>query len=187
VYDHASEGAEGAFTVVGVKYTTARAVAERTTNLVAARLGKRLRPSRTAVEVLPGAGIADHEALAIETGRQVGVDMPPPVIRHLITRYAEGAAEIVRLIAERPDLATPLTADVPTTRAEVVHVVRREMAMQLGDVIIRRTGLGASSRPPDDAIRAAAVIAAAECRWDAERTAEEIRRVQDFYKLATGA
>jgi glycerol-3-phosphate dehydrogenase len=187
VYDHASEGASGAFTVVGVKYTTARAVAERVTNLVANRLGKRVRPSRSATTVLPGAGIADHEALAIETARRFSLELPLTTIRHLIGRYAESGAEIVRLFGERPDLLAPLSPEVQTRRAEIVHVIRREMAVRLSDIVIRRTGLGVQGRPPDDAIRASAVIAAAECGWDAQRTADEIRRVQDFYSIATGS
>ena len=65
ILDHASEGAAGAVTVIGVKYTTARGVAERVTRVVAGRIGKRVGPSRTATSTLPGAGIADHEALAI--------------------------------------------------------------------------------------------------------------------------
>ncbi len=82
IYDHASESAEGAFTVVGVKYTTARIVAERAVNMIGKRLSSRLRPSRSATTVLPGAGIADHEALTIETARALNLEMPLPVIRH---------------------------------------------------------------------------------------------------------
>ena len=183
IWDHASDSAEGAFTVVGVKYTTARVVAERAVNLIGKRLNARLGPSRSATTVLPGAGIADHEALAIETARALNLELALPVIRHLIARYAERAAEIVRLIAERPDLLAPLSPDMPTIRAEVLHVIRKEQATRLSDIVIRRTGMGAMGHPPDDAIRACAVLAAAECGWDAQRTSDEIRRVQEFYAL----
>ena len=183
IYDHASESAEGAFTVVGVKYTTARIVAERAVNMIGKRLSSRLGPSRSATTVLPGAGIADHEALTIETARALNLELPLPVIRHLIVRYAEGSAEIVRLIGERPDLLAPLSPDVATIRAEVLHVIRKEQATRLSDIVIRRTGLGSKGHPPDAAIRACAVLAAAECGWDAQRTGEEIRRVQEFYAL----
>jgi len=44
VYDHAAEGAPGAFSIAGAKYSSARGVAERTTNMVARRLGKRVAP-----------------------------------------------------------------------------------------------------------------------------------------------
>ena len=71
-------GATGAYSVLGLKYSSARGVAERTVDTVAKRLGARIRASRTAERVLPGAGIADHEALAIETGREVQLDSTAP-------------------------------------------------------------------------------------------------------------
>jgi len=183
IYDHATEGAPGAFTVVGVKYTTARRVAERTVDQAARRLGKRIAPSRTATTVLPGAGIADHEALAIETARGVDLDLPIAGIRHLIARYAERTADIVRLMHQRPELREPLTPTSATLAAEVVHTIEQEMAVRLSDIIVRRTGVGASERPDDATIRACAAIAARELEWTESRTADEIAAVQAFYRL----
>ena len=184
IHDHANEGAPGAFTVIGVKYTTARHLAERTVDQVARRLGKRLAPSRTATTVLPGAGIADHEALAIETARAVDLDLPIAAIRHLIGRYADRTAEIIRLMHQRPELREPLTPASPTVGAEVVHTIRQEMAVRLSDIIVRRTGVGASDRPDDATIRACAEIAARELGWSESRTAEEVAATQDFYRIA---
>ncbi|HET7219173.1 MAG TPA: FAD-dependent oxidoreductase [Vicinamibacterales bacterium] len=183
IYDHTSEGAPGAFTVIGVKYTTARRVAERTTDLVARRLKKRIAQSRTATTVLPGAGIADHEALAIETARASGIDLSMAEIRHLIGRYAERAADIVRLMRDHPELRGAVSTAGPTLRAEVVYVIRHEMALHLTDIIVRRTGAGAAGRPDDETIRAMAEIAARELEWDIARTDEEIAAVERVYAL----
>ena len=171
-------------TVVGVKYTTARRLAQQVTERVAKRLGKRLRPSRTATTVLPGAGIADHEALAIETARACNIELPLATIRHLIAIYAERAADIVRLMHEQPDLRDPVTPASATLGAEVVHAIRHEMAVRLSDVVIRRTGLGAAGPPDDAALAACGRIAARELEWPADRTAEEIAAVQRFYTIA---
>jgi glycerol-3-phosphate dehydrogenase len=184
ILNHSSEGAEGAITVIGVKYTTARAVAERVTSVVARHLGRRVAVSRTATTTLPGAGIADHEALAIETARSLRLDVPAPVIRNLITVYAEGAASIVRVMHERPDLCGPVAPNVATVGAEIVHVIRNEMALRLSDIVIRRTGLGAAGPPPRDALEACARIAAAELGWDTARGTAEIAEVEAFYTLA---
>lgn len=186
IYDHATEGAPGAFTVIGVKYTTARRVAERTVDLVARRLGKRMARSRTASTVLPGAGIADHEALTIETARAAEVDLSMAEIRHLIGRYAERAAEIVRLMRDRPDLRAPLSPSGPTLRAEIVYAIRQEMSMRLADVIVRRTGVGAVGRPDEETLRNAAEIAARELEWDIARTEDEIARVNAVYAIGNG-
>jgi glycerol-3-phosphate dehydrogenase len=179
IIDHGN----GAITVVGVKFTTARAVAERTIRSAAGRLGRRLSASRTAVTPLPGAAIADHEALAIETGRALHMDVPLPIIRHLIRLYAEGAAEIIHLTHERPGLEAPLASSTETLKAEVVHVIRHEMALRLSDIVVRRTGLGSAAKPPEDALSVAAQVAAGELGWDAARTAQEVADVRSFYEI----
>ena len=179
IIDHGN----GAITSVGVKFTTARAVAERTVRAAAVRLGRRLSPSRTAIMPLPGAAIADHEALAIETGRALHMDVPLPVIRHLIRLYAEGAADIIHLTHERPDLQAPVASSAETLKAEVVHVIRHEMALRLSDVVVRRTGLGSAGKPPEDALSVAAQVAASELGWDDARTSREIADVRKFYEI----
>ena len=54
VRDHAGDGVEGLFSVVGAKYTTARAVAERVVDRVLSTLPGRAGPCRTASTPLPG-------------------------------------------------------------------------------------------------------------------------------------
>jgi len=180
-------GATGAYSVLGLKYSSARRVAERTVDTVAKRLGARIRASRTAERVLPGAGIADHEALAIETARGYNLELSIATIRHLIAVYAERSADIVRLMHERPELSAPLAPSVDTLGAEVVHVIRHEMAMRLSDIIIRRTGLGAAGVPPAAAIDSAARLAAQELGWTSERRDEEVAAVTAFYQIAGDA
>jgi glycerol-3-phosphate dehydrogenase len=183
IYDHSAEGAAGAMTVVGVKYTTARRVAQTVVERVAKTVGKRVKPSRTATMILPGAGIADHEALAIETARACGIELPLATIRHLIALYAERAADIVRLMHERPDLRAPVTATAATLGAEIVHVIRHEMAMRLTDIVIRRTGLGSAGMPEEAALRGCADVASRELGWDGVRTDEELSAVREFYVM----
>ena len=173
----------GALTVVGAKYTTARGVAEKVTTVIARRLDRRVAPSRTATTTLPGAGIADHEALAIETARDIDVDLPLPVIRHLIALYAEAAPQVIRLMRERPELSRPVAAGVATLGAEVLHVIRHELALRLADIVVRRTGLGSAKKPTDAAVAECARIAAAELGWDADRTAQEVAAVNRLYDV----
>jgi glycerol-3-phosphate dehydrogenase len=181
ILDHAADGVQGAITVAGAKYTTARATAEQAVHLIARKLGRRVRPSATAATVLPGAGIADHEALAIETGRRVNLELPQPMLRHLVVRYAEAAAQIVELIAQRPDMAAALAPGVATIGAEVVHAIRHEGALRLSDIVVRRTTLGAAGHPGADALSASALIAAQELGWDQQRIADEIADVERVY------
>jgi glycerol-3-phosphate dehydrogenase len=183
VLDHTANGTGGAITLIGVKYTTARAAAQRAVTVVAKRLGRRLPPSRTSVATLPGAGIADHEALAIEAARRLRMDVPLPLIKHLIRLYAEAAPSIITLVNQRPDLREPLDPSVETIGAEVLHVIRHEMALRLSDILVRRTGVGTAGPPPRGALETAARIAAEELGWDARRTTDEIAAVEKIYEV----
>ncbi len=183
ILDHGKDNVSGAVTVIGVKYSTARRVAEDTIRIVAKRLGKRASPSRTATRPLPGAGIADHEALAIETARAIDLELPLAVIRHLTARYAERAADIVTLMHERTEMADTIAPNVPTLPAEIIYVIRHEMARHLTDIVIRRTGLGNAGHPGAEAVEGAARIAATELGWSSEQTAEEIAAVGRFYEI----
>lgn len=183
IIDHAREGMPGAITVVGIKYTTARGVAARAVSLAVKRLGARARPSHTDRLVLAGAGIADHEALAIETARAVRLEIAPPTIRHLTALYGDRCAQIVKLMAERSDWRMPLAPPYPNIGAEVIYAIRHEMACTLADMVIRRTTIGSGGHPGPDLLNAAAAIAAEELGWDAERRQSEIAAVDAFYAL----
>lgn len=182
-FDHARDGVAGAMTVVGTKYTTARAVGAHAAALAAKALGRSTRPTDTATTMLPGAGIADHEALTIETARAVGLEVAPPIVRHLTAIYGDRCAAIVRLMAERSDWRMPLVPGRPVIGAEVIHAIRAEMACTLADVVIRRTELGAMGHPGRELVAAAAGIAAEELGWDNDRRDREIAAVDSFYRV----
>lgn len=185
IRDHAKDGVPGALTLIGVKFTTARAAAARAVAAAAKHLNGAQASTRGRQSTpLPGAGIADHEALAIETARAVHLELAPPIIRHLMTIYGDRVAAIVRLMAERSDWRMPLVSGQPTVGAEVIHAIRSEMACTLADIVIRRTELGAMAYPGDAITRAAAAIAAEELEWDNDRRDREIAAVREFYGQA---
>jgi glycerol-3-phosphate dehydrogenase len=184
IRDHAKDGVSGAMTLVGVKFTTARAAAARAVAAAARTLGK-ASPHRVATQTspLPGAGIADHEALAIETARAVHLELAPPIIRHLMTIYGDRVAPIVRLMAERSEWRMPLIPGQPNVGAEVIHAIHNEMACTLADIVVRRTELGAMGHPGADIVQAAGTIAAVELNWDAERLKTELSSVDTIYRI----
>ena len=182
ILDHDRDGVAGAMTVIGVKYTTARRVGARAAEAAIRRLGKpSLRAWKPAHDILPGAGIADHEALTIETARAVGLELAPPIIRHLNAIYGDRSAAIVRLMAERTDWRMPIVPGRPNVGAEIVHAIRFELAMTLADIVIRRTELGAMGHPGKDIVSACAQIAADELDWSADRRDREVATVDAFY------
>jgi glycerol-3-phosphate dehydrogenase len=180
-------------TLIGVKFTTARAAAARAVATAAhavaiaprgaGRSSSASGGQDTRTTSLPGAGIADHEALAIETARTVHLELAPPLIRHLTSLYGDRCAAIVRLMAERSEWRMPLAAGLPNVGAEVIHAIRAEMACTLADVVIRRTEQGAMGHPGAETVRGAAGIAAEELNWDAARLTAEIDAVDAMYRI----
>jgi len=96
VLDHAREGVKELISIVGVKYTTARAVAERTVDLALRKLGRGPIRCRTAEELLPGASRADQPAAAPVLTAQVlhaiRSEMAYTLIDVVVRRTGLGAA-----------------------------------------------------------------------------------------------
>ena len=184
IRDHAKDGAAGAMTVIGVKYTTARGVAERAVDIAGRILGRRLSRSRTATTPLPGRGHRRPRSAGHRNGAGRRDGFAHAVTRHFSALYAEGSAAIVRLIAERPELGEPDCARAGRrSGAEVVHVIRHEMAVRLTDIVVRRTALGSSGHPGADAVLGCGRIAAEELGWSPERLEQEIAAVEAVYAL----
>jgi glycerol-3-phosphate dehydrogenase len=185
VRDHSADGAPGPLSVIGVNFTTARAVGARAAAAAAKRLGRSSRRTDTDTAILPGAGISDHEALTIETARGVGLELAPAIIKHLNAIYGDRSAAIVKLMAERSDWRMPLLPGRPNVGAEVIHAIRDEMACTLADIAIRRSELGAAGHPGQEMVTAMAAVAAEELGWDADRRNREVAAVDAFYRWQT--
>jgi glycerol-3-phosphate dehydrogenase len=91
VIDHADYGVEGLVSVIGVKYTTARLVAERTVDLVLKKLGKPPIASRTATTTLPGAALTDQDP-ADPVAHAIREEMAQTLADVVIRRTGAGAA-----------------------------------------------------------------------------------------------
>ncbi len=179
VIDHEREqGVPGLVTLVGTKWTTARAVAERAVELVAARLEGRARAVAAPAPRLAGGDVHPFdEWMAMKRATRPAAVSEASML-HVLTSYGSGYADVLRLLREEPALAQPLREGSPVIGAEVVHAARNEMACHLDDVVLRRTELALGGHPGDAALETCAALAARELGWDAARTARELARVQ---------
>jgi len=129
VVDHeAEDGVPGLVTIRPVKYTTARAAAEKAVDIVVRRQGRRAPGCRTATTVLARA---------------------------------------------RP-LGGPLDAAVRAA-------VRDEMALHLGDTVLRRLDLGTAGPPSPADVEVVARAMADELGWDAARVEREKQELRAAY------
>src|SRR5204863_7795753 len=178
--DHAARGVEGLLTVSGAKYTTARAVAERVTTRVMAKLQQTPVRSRTASTPLPGGSIRDVGLVIADARREHDEGLPSDTIPHLIAAYGSRYRDVIELAADRPDWRTRIAHDSPVIGAELVLAARKEMAPTLADIVVRRTPLGALGYPGDGPVARAAAIVGGELKWPDGRRRDEIAAVQRF-------
>lgn len=138
-----TEDPTGLISIVGGKLTTHRSMAAEAVNRVAEHLhqrdGRRLpAPAATAAEPLPGGEVQDLDVLISDLIRQ---GFGRETAAHLVASYGTESAAIARIVESDPIWGMPLVGSHPAIRAEVVHCVRREMAMTLSDIMMRRIGL----------------------------------------------
>jgi glycerol-3-phosphate dehydrogenase len=175
VRDHRRDQVYGAISVIGVKYTTARSVAERSVDLVCRMLGRAPVPARTATEPLLEPSVSSDEGTP--------ANMPPAAAERILRRHAGAARRIFALARHTPSLARPVATDTPVIGAELVYAARHECALTLEDAVVRRTGLGAAGHPGEDAARACAEIMASELGWTPERIEDELRALRSVYEV----
>jgi glycerol-3-phosphate dehydrogenase len=176
------ESKSGLLTIAGGKLTTHRAMAAELVDRVAARLhGADGRPRAPAPptdrEPLPGGETARPEVLEPAL-REQGAS--PETARHLVRCYGSEAPAVLNRAKRNRVLLGPIADGRPEIRAEVEHVVEREMAMRLGDVLVRR--LHFFWQAADQGLGAAPAVARKLREllgWDAEREAAELASYQD--------
>jgi glycerol-3-phosphate dehydrogenase len=177
VWDHATAGLEGIVSVAGAKYTTARAVAERVTDLLARKLQRAAAPCRTASMPLPGAELGEMDPASLD------VKLPAEAMDHLAAAYGSISRQVLESTAGHPDRLARVADDSPVIGAELLWAVRKEMAITLSDVVIRRTPLGALGYPGDHVAERAAEIVGGELGWSSEKRLQEIAALKEFYRI----
>lgn len=131
--DHLS----GLVSILGGKWTTYRAMAEETIDVVQKQLGAGI-PSSTEHHRLSGAdgyNPEDWRLLATEYG--VG----EAETRYVMQKFGTEAAEVLALASDDPDLKSPVVPGAPSIQAGVAYCARKEMAVTIEDVLARRLGL----------------------------------------------
>ncbi len=168
--DHDKENGVGALlSAIGGKWTTSRALAEKTVDTAARKLGRRAAACLTAARRLPG-GAVERVSDFLRGTQMKNARLPNA--DHLARLYGSRLPRLLAIIQERPGLCDALSAS-GDIGAQILLAIREEMALTLEDVVMRRTGIGQEGNPGVRAIDEAATIMAAECRWnDARRRAE---------------
>ncbi len=154
--------------MVGGKWTTYRAFAEETVDMVLADLGLVRGASTRDMPIGGGAGYSDHLAADLVASH----GLAPDRAAHLVDLYGARAATVAAFCG-RDDRPLP---GVPMSEGEVIWAVRHEQALHLADVLQRRSPLAIRGLLSVPLITAAARVMTRECAWSDERTQTEITR-----------
>jgi glycerol-3-phosphate dehydrogenase len=174
VIDHQrTDRMAGLVTVVGVKYTTARRVAEDAVDLVFRKLGRTPPPCTAKRVPMPGAQGFDPLVAEQQTtpAKNPALDSDG---MELLKRYGRAAARVLAL----GETTGPDQSGREIFRCCCRYSVREEMAVTLKDLIYLRTTLAARGRLPEDWVSWCADTMQAELGWSMRRKQRELAEAQ---------
>jgi glycerol-3-phosphate dehydrogenase len=184
VLDHQHDDRlSGLISVLGVKYTTARAVAEQAVDLAVRKLVVKGKTCQTHTVPIHGGWIGDFKAFLNQALARAPRLLNEDSIEHLVYTHGSEYQHFVQEMLEQPALRERIDPRLPVTAAEVVHAVRQEMALTLADVIQRRTELGALGLPALPVLQKCAQLMACELDWSLDRQQQEIESVVQKYPI----
>lgn len=166
--EHAvAQPAPGFFVIAGGKYTTYRVMAADVVDAAAKGLGQAVPKSLTKHLPLHGAvGFRELWTDRVRLAAQSG--LPVATVERLLGRYGSAITDLLAMIDQTPPLANPLTGADGYLAAEVVYAVTHEGALDLDDVLSRRTRIAIEY--PNRGLAAAeetATLMATHLAWDA--------------------
>ena len=172
----------GLFSVAALKYTTFRELAERVVDRVAEYLGPEVRcgASRTTEAPVAGGAIADLPDFIVRMQSEYRAVLDASRIMELVFHYGSELPSLMDLVLDEPGRVQPLVEGGQTLRVEIVNAIRRESALNLLDITLRRTALGAEG-DPGAALTVAAQIAGDELGWDGARIEREVQLVREHF------
>lgn len=177
VVDHAvSDGIEGLVSVIGVKYTTARGVAEKVVDRIFKKLHRRSPRCRTAEKPIEGAFV--DPAVVSRLLKMPPAHMDAECLQHLMETHGAAYGAILRYADADPRWLDRIVSDCPIVKAQVLHGVRSEMAQKLGDIVFRRTDLAISGHANERTIDTCGKIMADELGWGRQRLMQEVEEVR---------
>jgi glycerol-3-phosphate dehydrogenase len=185
IHDHEVEqGIPGLLSVLSVKYTTARGVAEAAVGAACRKLDRRRGGARGRRTHVWGGDVGDFAGFLATQQRERPQGVSEEQMRQLAFNYGTGLGDVLKVAGGRPEWLQAVAGQEAVLRAEVLHAVRHEMALTLADVVLRRTELGSGEYPGEAAAQDVAAIMAGELGWDAGRVELELASLRALYQPA---
>jgi glycerol-3-phosphate dehydrogenase len=170
----------GLVTLIGVRATTARGLAEKAVDLVLKKMGKHGSPSSTETTPIFGGNIGGFENLVADVNRMYRARYEEKALRSLVHNYGSAYRRVLEYGSRDPQY-DGVFEGTATFKSEVMHAMREEMALTLSDLVFRRTDLGTGGYPGEDVLREGALMMAGEFGWDRARVDDEVAKVRSRF------
>ncbi len=160
LHDHADDGGAHMLSVIGGKLTTAAALARE----CARKIGLSAAEPNT-VAVGPGPALDPLLDDAVLEIARIGA-VSEETARGMVEWHGKRAADIARMALVSAELRAPICPHTSHVIAEVVEAYRRECAVTLGDVLLRRVPVALGGCWSESCSREAALRIGAVLGWD---------------------
>jgi glycerol-3-phosphate dehydrogenase len=160
LHDHTSDGAARLISVIGGKLTTAAALARE----CARKIGLSVADPKS-IAIGPGTALdplMDHAVLEIAQAGSVSQESA----RGMVEWHGKRAMDIARMALVSAELRAPICPHTSHIVAEVVEAYRKEYAVSLGDVLLRRVPVALGPCWSESCSREAALRIGAVMGWD---------------------
>ncbi len=183
VVDHSSQGGpEGIMSVMGAKYTTARAIAEQAVDLAAQKLAAAEAPCTTASQPLPEGRIEAIIPFISRKQSQYADILDPGTVHDLIVSHGSEIDSVVSYCRSRPGYLDKFTDQRETLVGEAGYAVEHELAASLDDVVFARTGLGTIGHPGEAVLEKVCDVIGPLLGWDEQQRQRQIEAVERRYQ-----
>jgi glycerol-3-phosphate dehydrogenase len=162
LHDHADDGAERLISVIGGKLTTAASLARECVRKIGVAV---VEPKIKTVAMGVGGSLdpmLDHEVLEIARAGSVSEE----TARGMMEWHGERAMDIARMALVCAELRAPVCPHSSHIVAEVVEAYRKEYAVSLGDVLLRRVPVALGACWSESCSREAALRIGAVLGWN---------------------
>jgi glycerol-3-phosphate dehydrogenase len=159
LHDHTDEGAHRLISVIGGKLTTAASLARECARKIGLTVAE-----PTTIAVGPGSSLdpmLDQEVLEIARAGSVSEE----TARGMMEWHGQRAMDIARMALVSAELRAPICPHTSHIVSEVVDAYRKEYAMTLGDVLLRRVPVALGACWSESCSREAALRIGAVLGW----------------------
>jgi glycerol-3-phosphate dehydrogenase len=177
---HRESGIDGLVTLIGVRATTARGMAQKAVDLVLSKLGNRPLQSQTEFRPIFGGDIESFNDLLLDAKKDRLKEFDDDISNALICNYGSRYHDVLQYLKSNDSMGERIGGSA-VLRAEIFHAIQNEMALKLSDVVFRRTDLATGENPGDSALSVCAEIMAMEMGWSQQRLKEEIEEVKKTF------